>query len=138
MIRLQSISKSYGSQTVVDDVSFALSAGQTLCLIGSSGSGKSTTLRMLNRLIEPSGGSIAIQGEDIRSRDPVRLRRSIGYVIQQVGLFPHLSVGRNIGLMLEIEKWSRERIQARIAELLALVQLEPAFASRYPHQLSGG
>ena len=138
MIRLQSVSKSYGADTVVDRLSFEVEAGQTLCLIGSSGSGKSTTLRMINRLIEPSGGSIEIQDQDVTGSDPVRLRRGIGYVIQQIGLFPHLSVAGNIAMMLEVEKWPRERIKARVEELLQLVQLEPGFAGRYPHQLSGG
>ncbi|PKL79834.1 MAG: glycine/betaine ABC transporter [Candidatus Melainabacteria bacterium HGW-Melainabacteria-1] len=139
MIRLKSVSKSYAGRCVVDEVSFTLPAGQILCLIGSSGSGKTTTLRMLNRLVEPDSGQIEIDGEDILSIDKIRLRRRIGYVIQQIGLLPHLSVARNIALLPEIEGWSKSRIQERVDELLRLMQLEPeTFRLRYPAALSGG
>lgn len=138
MIRLQDVSKTYGSERVVDGLSFEIPAGRTLCLIGSSGSGKSTTLRMLNRLIAPSSGRIWIDGQPIDGLDPVQLRRGIGYVIQQIGLFPHLTIGANLALPLELAKWPRARRRERVTELLELVQLEPALAGRYPTQLSGG
>lgn len=139
MIRVQDLCKNFGPSRAVEQVSFEVEAGQTLCLIGSSGSGKTTTLKMLNRLIEPSSGSIWIQSEDVLQQDPVRLRRRMGYVIQQAGLFPHMSVAQNIGLILELEKWSRSNIQERVNELLELVQLPPElYARRYPAELSGG
>lgn len=139
MIRVQNISKTYRQVAAVDRVSFEVAEGQTLCLIGSSGSGKTTTLKMLNRLIEPDAGQIEIENQDILTGSPVRLRRKIGYVIQQGGLFPHLTVARNVGLLLELEKWPAAKLKARVAELLELVNLPAAtFARRYPQELSGG
>jgi osmoprotectant transport system ATP-binding protein len=112
--------------------------GETLILLGRSGSGKTTTLKLINRLLTPSRGSVRVNGEANNGGDIIRLRRSIGYVIQNVGLFPHLTVERNITLVPRMEGWSGDRISARVEELLNLVGLDHAIASRYPHQLSGG
>ena len=120
-------------------VSFTVGAGETLVLLGRSGSGKTTTLRLVNRLLEPTGGEVVVAGERAAALDPTRLRRRIGYVIQEIGLFPHFTVAANVGLVPRLEGWAPERIGARVRELLALVGLDPeTFATRYPHQLSGG
>lgn len=138
MLRVAKLCKSFAGRPAVDQVDFEVAAGETLCLIGSSGSGKTTTLRMLNRLVEPDSGSITLQNQDITALNPVKLRRGIGYVIQQIGLLPHLDVARNIGLLPELEGWPKHKIKARVSELLELMQLDPALAQRYPHELSGG
>src|ERR1039457_6240788 len=112
--------------------------GETVVLLGRSGSGKTTTLKLINRLLTPTGGDVRVNDAPTAGSDVIRLRRSIGYVIQDVGLFPHFTVERNIGLVPKIEGWSEERIRARIQELLHMVGLNPEIASRYPNQLSGG
>ena len=112
--------------------------GETLVLLGRSGSGKTTTLKLINRLLTPTGGEILVDGRPIPEWDVIRLRRSIGYVIQEVGLFPHFTIERNIGLVPKIENWPATRIHDRVQELLRLVGLDPHVASRYPHELSGG
>lgn len=112
--------------------------GETLVLLGRSGSGKTTTLKLVNRLLIPTSGGVCVNGKPTAESDVIRLRRSIGYVIQDVGLFPHFTVERNIGLVPRIEGWPAERIRRRVAELLQMVGLEAQMASRYPHQLSGG
>jgi osmoprotectant transport system ATP-binding protein len=113
--------------------------GETLALLGPSGCGKTTTLRLINRLIEPTAGRVLVGGEDTAGLDPVRLRRRMGYVVQSGGLFPHLSVARNIGLLCEIEGWRRSDIAGRVNELLELVHLPPGeFRDRHPGELSGG
>ena len=112
--------------------------GETLVVLGRSGSGKTTTLKLVNRLLTPSGGEVRVNGVPTAETDVIRLRRSIGYVIQDVGLFPHFTVERNIGLVPRIEGWPAERIHRRVEELLQMVGLEEQMASRYPHQLSGG
>ena len=123
----------------VDDVSLEVRAGELIVLLGPSGCGKSTLLRTINRLVVPDSGTIEVDGRDIRSEAPETLRRSIGYVIQAVGLFPHMTVGRNIGIVPELIGWSRERIAARVDELLELVRLEPQrYRGRLPRELSGG
>ncbi|NJC69205.1 ATP-binding cassette domain-containing protein [Planosporangium thailandense] len=139
-IRLEAVSKRYADGTVaVEDLTLDLAAGETTVLIGPSGCGKSTVLRMVNRLIEPTSGRILVDGEDVAAADPVTLRRRIGYVIQQVGLFPHQTVRANVGTVPRLLGWSRSRIRERTDELLELVGLEPGrFGSRYPHELSGG
>jgi len=126
-------------RALVDDVSFAVGAGETLVLLGRSGAGKTTTLRLINRLITPSAGDVRIAGDDLATQDDSRLRRRIGYVIQEIGLFPHFTVAENVGLVPRLERWSSTRAEQRIRELLALVGLDPVtFGPRYPHQLSGG
>ena len=112
--------------------------GETLVLLGRSGSGKTTTLKLINCLLVPSSGEVRVEGRSTLAWDPIQLRRRIGYVIQEVGLFPHFSVERNVALVPHIEGWPRERIGARVRELLLLVGLDPQLSSRYPRELSGG
>ena len=138
MIELVRVSKSYQSGAfAVRDVSFTVDRGTTVCLIGTSGSGKTTTLRMINRLVEPTSGEIRVGGRAIDREDPIALRRSIGYVVQEGGLLPHLTVRENVALLAEIVRMpDRDR---RVDELLDLVGLEPRrYALRYPSELSGG
>lgn len=123
-------------QQVLSGLNLGVRRGQTLVLLGRSGSGKTTTLKLVNRLLLPTRGEVRVNGQ--ASGDVVRLRRSIGYVIQDVGLFPHFTVERNIALVPTIEGWAEERIRARVRELLQIVGLEASMASRYPRQLSGG
>ena len=124
---------------IVHDVTFAVAPGETLVLLGRSGSGKTTTLKLINRLVDPSAGEVIVAGRPTGAVPPFRLRRGIGYVIQEVGLLPHLTVAENIGLVPRLEGWENERIAARVQELLNLVGLAPErFATRRPHELSGG
>ncbi len=127
-----------GGHTLVSGLNFTIRQGETLVLLGRSGSGKTTTLKLVNRLLEPTEGEVLIEGRATTDWDPIRLRRHVGYAIQEVGLFPHFSVGRNIGLVPAIEHWPAERIQSRVRELMILVGLDPQLASRYPRELSGG
>ncbi|MFH9428025.1 betaine/proline/choline family ABC transporter ATP-binding protein [Streptomyces sp. NPDC017615] len=140
MIRFEQVSKRYpDGTTAVDDLSFEVSEGELVTLVGPSGCGKTTTMMMVNRLIEPTSGRIVVDGEDIARVDPVRLRRRIGYVIQQVGLFPHRTVLDNTATVPSLLGWKRAKARARAAELLDLVGLDPkTFGARYPEQLSGG
>ncbi|GAA1769789.1 MULTISPECIES: ABC transporter ATP-binding protein [Streptomonospora] len=139
MITFEGVSKRYPDGTVaVDDLDLTVPTGHTTVLVGSSGSGKTTALRMINRLVEPTAGTVAIDGSDVRGQDPPVLRRSIGYVIQQAGLFPHRTVADNIATVPQLLGWSKRRARERSRELMELVGLEPAHAARYPHQLSGG
>ena len=140
MIRLDGVGKRYPDGTVaVDSLSLDVERGELVALVGPSGCGKSTTLRMVNRLIEPTSGRIVLDGQDVTDADPVRLRRGIGYVIQRVGLFPHLSVGANVGTVPDLQGWDARRTRERVAEMLDLVGLEHStYADRYPHELSGG
>ncbi len=140
MIRLERVSKRYADGTVaVHELDLEVRAGEICVLVGPSGCGKTTTMRMINRLVEPTSGRLFVGGEDVTHVDPVQLRRQMGYVIQQVGLFPHLTVRRNIATVPELLGWDRTRIEARVDELLVLVGLEAErHADRYPHQLSGG
>lgn len=138
MIEVCALSKRYGGATVVDDVSFKVERGELLALVGASGSGKTTTLKMLNRLIEPSAGSVRIAGVDVASVPGHELRRGIGYAFQQVGLFPHLTVGENIGLTPRLLGWASARVEERVSELLGLMGLDPDLASRSTYELSGG
>src|SRR5437588_5864328 len=124
---------------LVQDVSFSVGAGETLVLLGRSGSGKTTTLKLINRLLEPTSGDVRVAAERAADLPVTRLRRRIGYVIQEVGLFPHFTVERNVGLVPQLDRWPPARIAARVRELLMLVGLDPdTFARRYPHELSGG
>jgi osmoprotectant transport system ATP-binding protein len=139
VIRIESATKRYGDTVAVNNLSLNVQKGEVCVLIGPSGCGKTTTLRMINRLIEPSDGRILINEADNRHARPEELRRSIGYAIQSVGLFPHMTVAENIGVVPSILRWDRLRTEARTAELLALVGLKPdAYFSKYPSQLSGG
>ncbi len=141
MIVLEGVSKSYdgGRSYSVRDVSLRVPAGHLLVLLGASGSGKTTTLKMINRLIEPSAGRIQVKGCNVRDADPVQLRRGIGYVFQGIGLFPHLSVADNVAVVPRLLGWPKERVQARVDELLQLVHLPPEeYRCRRPRELSGG
>src|SRR6476469_8860938 len=140
MIRLTGVGKTYDDGTVaVHDLDLDVARGELVVLVGPSGCGKSTTLKMINRLIEPTTGVIEIDGEDVTHKDPVRLRRGIGYVIQQVGLFPHQKVTANVMTVPLLYGESRAKARSRADELLELVGLDPAtYGGRYPHQLAGG
>jgi len=141
MIALEHISKSYdgGSRFSVHDVSFEVPEGRLLVLLGGSGCGKTTTLKMINRLIEPTSGRIEVAGRDVRRADPVELRRSIGYVFQGIGLFPHMTIAENIAVVPRLLKWPAARTRTRVDELLELVHLPPGeYRARLPRQLSGG
>jgi len=128
-----------GANRLLGPLSFRVASGETMVLLGESGSGKTTALRLINRLLDPSEGRVMVEGKETTAWDPVRLRRRIGYVIQEIGLLPHLSVGQNVGLVPRLEGWDRERCAGRVNELLDLVGLSPAeFRDRHPHQLSGG
>jgi len=143
MIRLESLTKTYaspqGTATAVDRVSLEVREGETCVLLGPSGCGKTTTLRMINRLVAPTSGKVFLAGRDTEASDPVELRRGIGYVIQQIGLFPNMTVAENIGVVPRLLGWPETRRRERAEELLTLLALPPAqFASRYPNELSGG
>ncbi|MCE9662280.1 ABC transporter ATP-binding protein [Halomonas sp. M5N1S17] len=139
MIELFDVTKRFGSETAVDGISLRVEKGEFCALVGTSGCGKSTTLRMINRLIEHSEGEIHLDGQPVRSFNEELLRRRIGYVIQNTGLFPHWTVARNIGLVPRLLKWPRGQIRERTEELLELLGLpREEFADKYPHQLSGG
>ena len=125
-------------QPLLSGLNLQVQRGETLVLLGRSGSGKTTTLKLVNRLLTPTGGDVFVNGTSSATGDVIRLRRSIGYVIQEVGLFPHFTVERNIGLVPRVEGWSASRIHQRVEELLQMVGLEVQIATRYPHQLSGG
>src|SRR5437773_6373445 len=126
-------------RSLIDDVSFSIGAGETIVLIGRSGSGKTTTLKLINRLIEPTSGVVLVEEKATTDWDPIRLRRRIGYVIQDIGLFPHFTVERNVALVPTLEGWSEEKTQERVREMLILVGLDPErFAARFPRELSGG
>jgi len=140
MIRLVGVGKTYPDGTVaVHDLDLEVGRGEIMCLVGPSGCGKSTTLKMINRLIEPTSGRIVLDGQDVTAVDPVQLRRGIGYVIQQVGLFPHQRIAVNVATVLSLLGTPKAEARARALELLDLVGLDPdTYADRYPHQLSGG
>src|SRR5262245_19618197 len=124
---------------ILEDLTLTVGAGKTLALVGSSGAGKTTVLKLVNRLLLPNAGEVRVQGRDTREWDPIRLRRSVGYVIQKVGLFPHLSVADNIAVVPRLERWAEERVVSRVRELLELIGLEPeTYAGRWPDELSGG
>lgn len=140
-IEFQNVTKSFKAtgHPAVDDVCFTVNEGEFITILGSSGCGKTTLLKMVNRLYEPDYGKIILFGEDIGRTDVVKLRRRIGYVIQQIGLFPHFTVGDNIATVLKLLKWNKEKIDARVDELMNLIGLEPEeYKNRYPSQLSGG
>ena len=141
MIRLESLTKRYPGQAVpaVDGITLDIPKGEIVVLVGPSGCGKTTVLKMINRLIEPTSGRVLIGGEDVTRADADELRRHIGYVIQQIGLFPHMTVAENVGMVPKLLRWEKQRIAARVDELLDLVGLDPAeYRDRYPKELSGG
>ena len=139
MIELQHLTKQYGEQVAVRDLSLHVDEGELLVLLGGSGSGKTTTLKMINRLIEPSAGSVRVNGRDVAELAPHDLRRRIGYAFQQVGLFPHMTVAENIGVTPALLGWTEDETHRRVDELLALVELDPnETRDRRPDQLSGG
>jgi len=128
-----------GAERIVRELSFAVGPAEVVVLVGRSGAGKTTALKLVNRLLEPTRGEVLVAGRATTAWDPVELRRRTGWVIQEIGLFPHMTVARNVGLVPELLGWSSERIDARARELLALVGLPPeTFAGRRPHELSGG
>ncbi len=127
------------AMAILQDLSFAVEPGETLVLLGRSGSGKTTALKLVNRLLVPGAGAVLVEGEATVAWDPIRLRRRIGYVIQETGLFPHFTVAENVGLVPRLEGWPAERIRARVDELLERMDLAPGeFRARYPRELSGG
>lgn len=140
MIRFEQVSKVYkGDVEAVSDLNLEIAEGEFVVLIGPSGCGKTTTLEMINRLVKPTRGTIYIRGEDISKINEVVLRRNIGYVIQQIGLFPHLTISSNIGLVPRLKRWSKAQIQERVDELLELVGMDSdLYRNRYPRELSGG
>ena len=139
MIQIEHLSKTFGAITAVEDVSLSVAEGQICILLGPSGCGKTTTLKMINRLIAPTSGTIRIAGRDTAELDSVTLKRSIGYVIQQVGLFPNMTVEDNICVVPNLLGWDKTKSRKRAAELLEVVALDPAmFLQRYPCELSGG
>jgi osmoprotectant transport system ATP-binding protein len=124
---------------LVDKLNFKVPQGEVLVLLGRSGSGKTTTMKLINNLLRPSSGEVIVMGKPTTQWNPIQLRRKIGYVIQEIGLFPHFTVEQNVGLVPSLEGWEGDRIQSRVRQLLELVNLDPQhFAKRYPHQLSGG
>ena len=139
MIELHRLTKRYGDQAVVHDLSLSVAEGELLAVLGGSGSGKTTTLKMINRLIEPSSGNVHLNGVDVRGLELSELRRQIGYAFQQVGLFPHMNVAQNVAVTPTLLGWSAAAIARRVDELLELVELDPAAVrDRRPDQLSGG
>jgi osmoprotectant transport system ATP-binding protein len=138
MIELEAVAKRYGAEAALDGVSLTVPRGQFVALVGPSGAGKTTLLKTLNRLIEPDAGSIRIDGHEVREGPAYALRRRIGYVFQEIGLFPHLTVGQNIAVTPKLLGWDRARVAERVETLLGLVDLAPAMATRMPAELSGG
>jgi len=139
MLSIKNLTKIYGGKNkAVDDISLDIEQGEFIAFIGTSGSGKTTALRMINRMVEPTSGSIEINGKDVMQMNPVELRRSIGYVIQQIGLLPHLTIKENIVLVPKLLKWSEERKDKKARELIKLVDLPESYLDRYPNELSGG
>ncbi len=138
VIEFRDVSYRVNDTQVLCDLSLEVNSGETLVLLGRSGSGKTTSLKLINRLVSPTSGEIWVNGKSQEESDVIRLRRGIGYVIQDVGLFPHFTVEKNIALVPKIEGWDANRIRSRVQELLQLVGLGDDVAQRYPHQLSGG
>lgn len=138
-IEFKNVTKRYDNQNVISELDLTVAVGEFVTILGASGSGKTTTLKMINGLIQPDAGEILINGQPQPEIDLVELRRKMGYVVQQVGLFPHMSIAKNIAIVPELLHWPQDRITARVDELLRVVQLNPAtYRNRYPRQLSGG
>ena len=138
MIKAQNLVRHFGTATAVNNISFEVNEGENLVLLGTSGCGKTTTLRMINRLIEPDSGTVYINGTDIRTQQPEVLRRGIGYVLQNHGLFPHYTVAENIAIVPRLLKWTDQQIRKRADELFQKLNLDPSLAAKYPAALSGG
>ena len=139
VVSLVGVHFSHGTHVVLDGLHLTVGAGESVALVGRSGAGKSTVLKLIDRLVLPDGGSVIVEGRDTREWDPIRLRRRIGYVLQDIGLFPHLTVEENVGLVPRLEGWPVERRRVRAHELLQFVGLPPGeFAARWPRELSGG
>ncbi len=138
MIKFQNVIKKFKDTTILSDLSFEIERGQLVVLIGLSGCGKTTTLKMINKLMKPTSGKIFIDGEDITNKDPIKLRRNIGYVIQQTGLFPHMTIKENIEIIPKVEKVSKQKINQRTQELMEMIGLDQDLLNRYPNELSGG
>ncbi|MGI8741906.1 MAG: ATP-binding cassette domain-containing protein [Bryobacteraceae bacterium] len=139
VIEFRNASYTVGTNQILDNLNLQVTSGEILVLLGRSGSGKTTALKMVNGLLAPTRGQVLVQGRETTAWDPIRLRRSIGYVIQEVGLFPHFTVKQNVALVPKLERWTQERVESRTDELLRQVDLDPLqFAARYPRQLSGG
>lgn len=138
-VEFKEVSKEYGSGSVLNNFTLSIPQGKIITIIGPSGCGKTTLLKMVNRLIEPDVGSIIIDGSDIKGLDPVQLRRNIGYVIQQIGLFPHMTIEENISIVSRLKGEKKKALTSRVEDLLEVIGLEPkAYRNRYPHELSGG
>ena len=138
LIEFRDVEYQSNAMEVLRRMNLAIHRGEVLVLLGRSGSGKTTALKLVNRLLKLSRGEIRVEDRDVRAWNVIELRRHIGYAIQDVGLFPHYTVERNVGLVLSLERWPKEKIRVRVEELLRLVGLSPEISSRYPHQLSGG
>ena len=138
MIDLQGVTKRYGDLTVVDQLSLTVDTGELVVLLGGSGSGKTTTLKMINRLLAPTMGSVRVDGVDVSGIPEHDLRRRIGYAFQEVGLFPHMTVADNVGITPRLLGWEPQRVSQRVDELLAIIELDPSIRDRWPHELSGG
>jgi osmoprotectant transport system ATP-binding protein len=139
MIELDRLSKAYDSLLVVHELTFDVARGELLVLLGGSGCGKTTTLKLINRLVEPTSGTVKIAGTDTRALEGYELRRRIGYCFQEVGLFPHMTVGENVAITLDLLGWTTSEQEVRVRELLSMLGLEPSeFVARWPHELSGG
>ena len=139
-VDFRQVSFGHARQTpILDNFTLTVEAGEVVALVGASGAGKTTVLKLVNRLLLPHAGHISVQGRDTREWDPIRLRRAVGYVIQEIGLFPHLTVADNIAVVPRLERWDTDRVSARVGELLDLIGLAPGtYANRWPDELSGG
>lgn len=139
LVQFKNVSVSLSANPIISDLNLTVEQGETLVLLGESGCGKTTTLKLVNRLLQPSSGEVVVEGKPTTAWDPIALRRHIGYVIQEGGLFPHFTIARNVGLVPSLSGWDEEKIDERVRELLNLVGLDPQrFAERYPRELSGG
>jgi osmoprotectant transport system ATP-binding protein len=138
-IRFDHVGYTVGETVILTDLELDIYEGETVVLLGESGCGKTTTLKMINRIIEPTHGDVSVRGRSTRDWDPIELRRGIGYVLQEAGLFPHFTIAENVSLVLRLLNWDEQRRTKRVTEMLEMVGLEPArFAERFPHELSGG
>lgn len=138
IIKFENIYKNYGNNQVIEDLNFEIKKGEFVTILGASGCGKTTTLKMINGLVKPSKGDIEVAGYSIKTGNLIDFRRHIGYVVQSIGLFPHMTIGQNIAVTPQLLKWDKDKIAQRVSELLDLVELPQEFKDRYPAQLSGG